>query len=275
MRVCRICGLEKDISCFHKSAKGVGGYDSRCAECKNKAKRLRDASIEGIAANRRYRQTDSYKASAERKLEKARRATEKQRRLNVEKFGGVYVTYAQAVERGMLKFNEGYECKNGHVSERLVSNRACLECTKISRASTEYKKKRSESYFKNREYILAKNVERQRRRYQVCEEYKAAIACRNMLKRVLARASTTKNKTTYSAIGYSAHDLIEEMKAKFTDGMSWSNYGKWHIYHIKPVSAFIKEGVTDQAVINALSNLQPLWAEDNFKKRDSYPLDNI
>lgn len=34
----------------------------------------------------------------------------------------------------------------------------------------------------------------------------------------------------------------------------------------KPVSAFLQEGITDPKVINALSNLRPLWAKDNFAK---------
>lgn len=40
--------------------------------------------------------------------------------------------------------------------------------------------------------------------------------------------------------------------------MTWNNYGEWHIDHIKPVNSF--ESDTPQSVVNALSNLQPLWA---------------
>ena len=47
----------------------------------------------------------------------------------------------------------------------------------------------------------------------------------------------------------------------FQEGMSWTNYGEWHIDHIKPVCSFDKE--THPSVVN---NLQPLWAKDNFSK---------
>ncbi|AVH85447.1 hypothetical protein Rostov1_00057 [Vibrio phage Rostov-1] len=50
--------------------------------------------------------------------------------------------------------------------------------------------------------------------------------------------------------------------------MSWDNWGEWHIDHIKPVAQFKREGITDPKIINALSNLQPLWAEENLKKSD-------
>jgi hypothetical protein len=50
--------------------------------------------------------------------------------------------------------------------------------------------------------------------------------------------------------------------------MSWSNYGRWHIDHKKPISKF-KDG-SNISVINALSNLQPLWAKDNLSKGNKF-----
>lgn len=58
----------------------------------------------------------------------------------------------------------------------------------------------------------------------------------------------------------------EAHSALFEPGMSWDNRGEWHIDHIKPVCIFIREGETDPAVINALSNLRPLWAEENLSR---------
>ena len=54
------------------------------------------------------------------------------------------------------------------------------------------------------------------------------------------------------------------MKKLFTDGMSWDNWGEWHIDHIKPVSSFDKN--TPISLVNSLDNLQPLWAKDNLSK---------
>jgi len=50
--------------------------------------------------------------------------------------------------------------------------------------------------------------------------------------------------------------------------MTWENYGEWEIDHKKPIGSF--EIGTSPAVINALSNLQPLWWAENNAKRDKY-----
>lgn len=69
-----------------------------------------------------------------------------------------------------------------------------------------------------------------------------------------------------ASLGYSREDFKSYMEPLFLDGMSWDNHGEWHVDHVRPVAAFIKEGNFDLSVIHALSNLQPLWAKDNQSK---------
>ena len=61
-----------------------------------------------------------------------------------------------------------------------------------------------------------------------------------------------------SGRGYSATDLKNHISSLFTDGMTWGNYGEWHIDHIKRVSEFDKD--SNPTIVNALYNLRPLWA---------------
>lgn len=70
-------------------------------------------------------------------------------------------------------------------------------------------------------------------------------------------------------VGYKIADLKTHLEKQFFDGMSWDNYGKWHIDHIVPISAFNfseKEHI-DFKRCWALKNLRPLWAIDNIKKQ--------
>ena len=86
-----------------------------------------------------------------------------------------------------------------------------------------------------------------------------------------ARMSTAiryklKTGSAVSDLGCSIDFLKEYLKKQFKDGMSWENHGQWHIDHIKPLASF---DLTDrEQLIKACNytNLQPLWAEDNFKK---------
>ncbi|OKP79784.1 hypothetical protein BTE77_06750 [Ensifer adhaerens] len=60
------------------------------------------------------------------------------------------------------------------------------------------------------------------------------------------------------------------LEAQFTDGMTWDNYGEWHVDHIIPLAAHNYETTDDIDFKRAwaMSNLQPLWAIDNHRKRD-------
>ena len=56
------------------------------------------------------------------------------------------------------------------------------------------------------------------------------------------------------------------LEAKFQYGMSWENYGEWHVDHIKPCSSFNLEDPEEQKKCFHYKNLQPLWAKDNLAK---------
>jgi hypothetical protein len=78
----------------------------------------------------------------------------------------------------------------------------------------------------------------------------------------------TKQDHTVNLLGYTAEDLKQHLEKLFRDGMSWENYGEWHIDHIKPISSFDKDA--DPKVINSLENLQPLWALENYVKSNKF-----
>lgn len=73
-----------------------------------------------------------------------------------------------------------------------------------------------------------------------------------------------------SLVGYSLKDLKLHLEQLFSDGMSWDNYGLWHIDHIKPVSLFDLSLQDDFDTCWSLDNLQPLWASENRKKSNKY-----
>tara|TARA_R110002012_G_C11438674_1_gene590307 strand:- start:44 stop:736 length:693 start_codon:yes stop_codon:yes gene_type:complete len=58
----------------------------------------------------------------------------------------------------------------------------------------------------------------------------------------------------------------KHIESLFKDGMSWDNYGKWHMDHIIPCAAFDLRCPVQQLACCHYKNLQPLWAFDNMSK---------
>lgn len=86
------------------------------------------------------------------------------------------------------------------------------------------------------------------------------------------RSGSKLGSKTFDILGYSQLELVAHLESKFTDGMTWANYGKhgWHIDHIIPLSVHNYETPRDIDFKKAwaLENLQPLWAIENWKKHD-------
>ena len=95
-------------------------------------------------------------------------------------------------------------------------------------------------------------------------QYKLCSYLRNRIYQAIN--NNIKSKTTLKLLGCSIKILKAHLEAKFKPGMSWSNYGKWHIDHIKPCASFdLSKPKEQQKCFNYL-NLQPLWALENLKK---------
>ena len=91
---------------------------------------------------------------------------------------------------------------------------------------------------------------------------------RNRLRKAVERYKTIKSKSTMDLIGCTALELRKHIEGKFKTGMSWDNYGQWHIDHIIPIAAFDIRCPFQQKEAFNYKNLQPLWGLDNISKGD-------
>jgi predicted RNA-binding Zn-ribbon protein involved in translation (DUF1610 family) len=75
-------------------------------------------------------------------------------------------------------------------------------------------------------------------------------------------------------VGYHLEELVVHLESKFTEGMSWDNYGygkyKWNLDHVIAVAKFNITSAECQDFKDcwALINLQPLWHVRNMEKSD-------
>jgi hypothetical protein len=164
------------------------------------------------------------------------------------------------IEKSTNNFHKQIGTKDGY---RVI----CKECRKIQWVEEydEFKEKHRENSKKYRTENKESYNSYFRGRYKkIPHQY----AWRGMLSSMLRRFKTKKQKTTIELLGYSAEELKTHMESLFSDGMSWENWGLWEIDHVKPISSFNKD--EDPKIVNSLSNLQPLWKQDNIKKRDNF-----
>jgi hypothetical protein len=85
------------------------------------------------------------------------------------------------------------------------------------------------------------------------------------------RTKKPRNRKWWDVLGYNIDVLRLHLEKHFKDGMTWENYGEWHIDHVIPVSVFNFQTIDDIDFKKcwSLSNLRPLWAKDNLKKSAS------
>lgn len=126
-----------------------------------------------------------------------------------------------------------------------------------------------EWYKKNQKKIQAQQtiLRRNKRRNNI--KYKLVCNLRGRLHKAMTKNS---NQSTLNLLGCSIDQIKIHLENQFTQGMNWDNYGLrgWHIDHIRPCSSFDLSDPEQVKECFHYTNLQPLWAKDNWKKSDSW-----
>lgn len=128
-----------------------------------------------------------------------------------------------------------------------------------------YIKEKAQRYYdQNREAIIAKAVQYEQRRLKADSQFRFIHSVRTLIRNYVRRGLGIKPCKTETILGCGLLEFRAYLEASFEPSMSWENYGEWHIDHIVPISWATTE---DEILrLNHYTNLQPLWAKDNFKK---------
>ena|SRR3990167_5407503 len=163
----------------------------------------------------------------------------------------------------------------------------CLKCNLILDLGMFYKRKNGlASYCKKCSYLRDKSSKRQ----EYFKNYMKGVKRRNWMRkyynnkmrtdlqfkletnlRIRINKAIKYNQKAGSAVrdlGCTIPEFKIYIENQFERGMSWDNYGykTWHIDHRKALKNF---NLTDREQFKQAvhyTNLQPLWAVDNFKK---------
>jgi hypothetical protein len=104
----------------------------------------------------------------------------------------------------------------------------------------------------------------QQNKFKIDINYKLKCYLRTRI--YLALKDINKSKRTIDLLGCSIEKLKQHLQKQFKSGMSWSNYGKWHVDHIRPCASFDLSRASEQRKCFHYTNLQPLWALENLIK---------
>jgi len=98
--------------------------------------------------------------------------------------------------------------------------------------------------------------------------YKLISNFRTAIYQVLKESNVEKNGHYFDILGYTPEELINHLEKQFTEGMTWENYGEFHVDHKLPISSFNIKEIGDEEFMRCwcLDNLQPMWGEENIRK---------
>ena len=119
---------------------------------------------------------------------------------------------------------------------------------------------------KNREKKNARQKKRQKERRQSDPLYKLKCNVRSRINKTITRAGFKKNSKTHKILNCSFEEFASHLEKQFNSGITWENYGKWHLDHIVPVSL----ASTEEEIIklNHYKNFQPMWGPENGSKNN-------
>ena len=100
--------------------------------------------------------------------------------------------------------------------------------------------------------------------YQSIPNNRIANNIRSRISRAVKRG--LKCGSAIDSLGCSIEQLKLHLQSNFVNGMTWDNYGEWHIDHIVPLISFDLSNLEHFKVACHYTNLQPLWAKDNISK---------
>lgn len=243
-KICTSCGEIRPVNQFHKKSTGVMGRQEKCKSCRNYEARLyRSANQKRLAAEARERRAkDGEKINADRRKNYTR---------NKDNILSAGRKWRAANRERSAEYHRQYS-KNNRQS--------------INRSMRKW-------YLKNKDRISEKRRAQYSEKYKSCPAYTCNVACRRIIRRAVIDIRISSS-IDISSSSINRDKFRQRIEFNFQPGMTWENYGEWHIDHSIPVSRFIGRGFFNPSIINALCNLRPMWASDNLSKGSSSVLDS-
>lgn len=260
VKVCKECGQEKPFSEFHKQKGGLYGLRAVCKDCRNAYHKQHRSKPEIQERQKAYSREYNSRPEIQAKMREYRKRPDVKERTKKSKQKYRSKPETQAKEKAYAK----EYCSRPEVkARRKAYNKEYLSNPDVQqhyrqwyrnrRCNDEYRKQRNE------------RLKEQRKNDPV---FRLNHMMSNRIHRYLKTGKG--GKSWRDLVPYTLDELKTHLENQFQPGMTWENYGYdgWVIDHIQPLSVHCFESPEHEDFRRAwaLTNLRPLWREDNAKK---------
>lgn len=156
----------------------------------------------------------------------------------------------------------------------VVQNKKQSDSGYKAKKAAEYREKNPERsrlnykkyYYNNLKHVRSLKASYKLKMHSANPSAKLAAYYRKRVYSALKKCENTIKYKTQDILGCDYTFLKSYLESLFKPGMSWENYGQWHVDHIISCCTF---NLTDESQLKKCfnyKNLQPLWAKDNLIK---------
>ncbi len=249
IKICNTCNISKELNKDNfEFLKDTNKWRNRCRQCSKKYYKL------NYNENRNKKQKQKKlknKIRYKRNSEKILASNKKYRDSNKKKIAEIKKEYYLNNKKKILDYYKQWKRKNDY---------------------------NNKYYIKNRNKITASRIKRHRDRCKIDKEYQLRTNISKSIGKALKLNDTQKYCSVMNNLPYSIKELKLHLESQFEPWMGWDNWGlykvggprKWHIDHVTPQSKLPYDSMDHPNFKKcwALSNLRPLCAVQNIKKRD-------
>jgi len=175
--------------------------------------------------------------------------------------------YREEHKKEWTEYHKNYQKEYYQLNKNKIDKRHKEYNLEHKKELVEYHKQHQKRYRKSHINQIRIN---ENNRIKIDINFKLTKYLRNRL--YLALKNNQKTGHTLELLGCSIKFLKEHLEKEFREGMNWNNWGvgegKWNIDHIRPCASFDLSKASEQKKCFHYTNLQPLWARENYSKNN-------
>lgn len=235
-KVCKICKQAYTLDWFEKNNRSPTGCINVCRICTTLARHSLESTPENIAeihrrilARDKKMSPEEYREYQKELRKKTRERNREKKRLSDKRYANSSV--GRAKRQAYIKRNKEYLRQK--YRDYAVENRAYLN--------------------KYRQTLMQNNP-----------SFRIASVIRTRIASGIRKGYKKGRPSSMALLGITYTELKIYLESLFSEGMSWDNYGEWHIDHYVPLAYFDLTCPDELYLAWNWQNLRPMWAKDNI-----------